>query len=244
MMEIKISSEKGLKGYTLIEGFPGTGLVGPMAASYIIEKLGMEMVGYIYSDRFPPIAAVHGGVPMHTARLYADPKSKLVVVFSEFMIPVDAIYQLSDELISFVRKNGISRIISIGGMPSQNPSSAAYVISSQPGVVGKGGKQGLKPVNEGVIAGVSAMLMSSAVELGIQAVDLLVEVNPEVMDPHYAEVAIKGLGALTGIEIDTKELEEEAKEVDTKVRDMLKKAKESHDHYAKSAQEFGPPSYA
>ena len=244
MMEIKISSEKSLKGYTLIEGFPGTGLVGPMAASYIIEKLGMEMVGYIYSDRFPPIAAVHGGVPMHTARLYADPKSKLVVVFSEFMIPVDAIYQLSDELISFVRKNGISRIISIGGMPSQNPSSAAYVISSQPGVVGKGGKQGLKPVNEGVIAGVSAMLMSSAVELGIQAVDLLVEVNPEVMDPHYAEVAIKGLGALTGIEIDTKELEEEAKEVDTKVRDMLKKAKESHDHYAKSAQEFGPPSYA
>ncbi len=244
MMSIKISSEKSLKGYTLIEGFPGTGLVGPMVASYIIEKLGMEMVGYIYSDRFPPIAAVHGGFPMHTARLYADPKSKLAVVFSEFMIPVDAIYQLTDELISFVRKNGVAKIISIGGMPSQNPSSTAYVISSQPGLLGKGGKQGLKPVNEGVIAGVSAMLMISAAELGIPVMDLLVEVNPEVMDPKYAEVAIKGLGTLTGIEIDTKELEEEAKEVDAKVRDMLKKAKDSHEHYAKSAQDFGPPSYA
>jgi uncharacterized protein len=244
MMEIKISSEKSLKGYTLIEGFPGTGLVGPMAASYIIEKLGMEMIGYIYSDRFPPIAAVHGGVPMHTARLYADQKSKLAVVFSEFMIPVDSIYPLADELISFVRKNGISKIISIGGMPSQNPSGAAYVISSQPNLVGKSSKQGLKPVSEGVIAGVSAMLMTSAVELGIPVIDLLVEVNPELMDPKYAEVAIKGLGALTGIEIDTKELEEEAKEVNKKVGDMLKKAKESHDHYAKSAQEFGPPSYA
>ena len=77
MIEIKLFKEQNLKGYSLIEGFPGIGLVGPMAASYMIEKLGMEYVGYIASDLFPPIAVVHDGQPMHTARIYADKKNKL-----------------------------------------------------------------------------------------------------------------------------------------------------------------------
>ena len=44
MINIKIFKKKDLKNYTLIEGFPGLGLVGPMAISYIIEKLGMDYI--------------------------------------------------------------------------------------------------------------------------------------------------------------------------------------------------------
>ena len=58
MIEIKLFKEQALKGYTLIEGFPGAGLVGPMASSYIIEKLGMEYIGKIESEQFPPIAVI------------------------------------------------------------------------------------------------------------------------------------------------------------------------------------------
>ena len=58
MIEIRLFKDQNLKGYTFIEGFPGAGLVVPMASSYMIEKLGMEYVGYLNSDMFPPIAAV------------------------------------------------------------------------------------------------------------------------------------------------------------------------------------------
>ena len=34
-----------LDGYTLIEGFPGMGLVGTIAAKYIVEKLNYEYIG-------------------------------------------------------------------------------------------------------------------------------------------------------------------------------------------------------
>lgn len=244
MIEMRLHSDTSLKGYTLIEGFPGAGLVGPMAASYMIDKLAMKSIGHIESDLFPPIAAVHDGVPMHTARIYADAKNKLVVVLSEFTIPQNVIYQLANELLSFVRKNGIREVVSIGGMPSPKPSETAYIIASDPELAKKAAKQGLKPVNEGVIAGVSALLITGAREFNIPTVDVLVEVNPLIMNPKYAEVAIWGLSKLLGIKIDTKELEGEAKEVESRVREMLKKAKDSHEHYSKATEEVGPPSVA
>ncbi len=244
MIEIVLHGDQNLKGYTLIEGFPGAGLVGPMAASYMIEKLGMKGIGHIESDLFPPIAAVHDGEPMHTARIYADSKNKLVVVLSEFTIPQSVVYQLANELLSFVRKNGIKEIVSIGGMPSQKPTDTAYVISSKPELAKAVAKQGLKPVKEGVIAGVSALLITGAKPFDIPALDVLVEVNPVIMDPKYAEVAIGGVSKLLGIKIDTSELESEAKEVEARVRDMMKKAKEGHEHYSKATEEVGPPSVA
>ncbi len=243
MIEIVLHGDVTLKGYTLIEGFPGAGLVGPMAASYMIEKLGMKNIGHIESDLFPPIAAVHGGVPMHTARLYVDTKNKLVVVFSEFTIPQNVIYQLANELLSFIRKTGIAEMVSIGGMPSQKQTGTAYVISTDQEVIKKAKKQGLKLVQEGVIAGVSALLITGAKEFQIPMTNLLVEVNPAIMDPKYAETAIEGLRKLIGINIDLSDLEKESKEVELRVRDMVKKAKDTHEHYNRATEEVsGPPS--
>ena len=243
MLEIKLFKDQNLKGYTLIEGFPGAGLVGPMAASYIIEKLNMQYIGYIDSDLFPPITAVHSGVPMYTARLYADPKNKLVVVLSEFTIPTNAVHALGMELLSFVRKNNIAKIISIGGIPSQQISENAFMIASQQSLIKEGQKYGIKPIEEGVIAGVSAVLLTGASDFNIPMINILVEVNPEIMDPKYAEIAISALNKLLGINIDLKELDKEAKLVEAKVREMLKKTKETHDHYDKAAEAVEPPTY-
>ncbi|MGC8548027.1 MAG: proteasome assembly chaperone family protein [Candidatus Micrarchaeia archaeon] len=243
MMQIKLFEEKNLKGYTLIEGFPGAGLVGPMAASYIIEKLNMKYIGYIDSDLFPPITAVHDGVPMFTARIYEDDKNKLAVVLSEFTIPTNAVHDLGLELLSFVRKYGIAKIISIGGMPSQQLSNNAFVIASQKDLFDRAVKLGLKPIEEGVIAGVSAVLLTGASQLNIPMIDILVEVNPEIMDPKYAEIAINALNKLMNTQIDLSELEKETKEVESKVREILKKAKETHEHYNKAAEAVEPPTY-
>ncbi len=247
MIEIKLFKDRSLKGYSLIEGFPGIGLVGPMAASYMIEKLEMEYIGYIRSDLFPPIAAVHNGIPMNTARIYADTKDKLVVVLSEFTIPTSVVYQLGSELMSFMRKNGIGNIISIGGTPTQKQGPAPYIISSDSAMVKKAAAQGIKRIQEGVIAGVSAVLMTSADEFGITASNLLVEVNPVIMDPKYAKTAIQGLQKLTGLKIDLADLDKETKEVEARVREMLKKAKDTHEHYneaAAGAGAEGPSMYA
>jgi uncharacterized protein len=245
MIEIKLFKEQNLKGYSLIEGFPGIGLVGPMAASYMIEKLEMEYIGYIASDQFPPIAVVHNGQPMHTARLYADRKNKLIVVFSEFTIPSNMVYPLGSEIISFIREYSIARLISIGGMPTQKQQNVPYIISSDAATIKKAASQGIKQIREGVIAGVSAVLLTTASTFDIPTINMLVEVNPAIMNPKYAETAIQGLNKLIGIDIDLNELEKEAKEVEAKVREIMTKASASKEHYQKQAgEDAGQSMYA
>ncbi|MDE1860986.1 MAG: proteasome assembly chaperone family protein [Candidatus Micrarchaeota archaeon] len=244
MIEIKLFKDCNLSGYTLIDAFPGAGLVGPMAGSYIIEKLGMEYIGYIDSDAFPPIAAIHGGMPMFPARLYKDDKYKIALVISEFVIPSDVIYQLSRELLAFVRKNRIAMVISLSGMPAQKQSTNAFIASPNAGLVDKAAKQGLKKIDEGVVAGVGAILMTNSEQFNVISANILVEVNPQLMDPKYAEIAIEGLNKIIGTNIDLKALDEEAKVVEAKIKEMLKKMKESPEHYNNAAEATGPSMYA
>ena len=244
MIEIKLFEEHDLAGYTLIEGFPGVGLVGPMANSYIIESLSMEYIGYISSDGFPPITAIHGNKPMFPVRIYKDAKDKLAVIISEFTIPTNLVYQLAEEITEFVRKYKIERIISIGGIPNQKPKDVAYFITSEEDLSEKVKKTGIMPIEEGVVAGVSAILLVNGEQYNIPTIDLLVEANPTIMDPKYAEVAILNLNKIINVKINTEELEKEAKLVETKVRDILKKTKDSHDSYTKAVDATGPSMYA
>lgn len=244
MIEIKLFKNQDLKGYTLIDAFPGAGLVGPMAGSYIIEKLRMEYIGYIDSDSFPPIAAIHYSIPMFPARIYKDDKYKLLVAMSEFLIPADSVYRLSMELLAFVRKYEIKKVISISGMPTGTPTGTPYVTSPDVAVLKKAGKSGIKSINEGVVAGVGAVLMTNSNRFNVESMNILVEVNPQIMDPKYAETALIGLNKIIDIDIDLKDLEAEAKVVETKIRDMLKKMKETPEHYNKSTEATGPSMYA
>ena len=58
--DIEIVEVKPIEGEGLvfIEGFPDIGLVGAIAASYLIDKLQLEEVGYIDAVLLPPIISV------------------------------------------------------------------------------------------------------------------------------------------------------------------------------------------
>ncbi len=232
MLQIKLTDKEDLSGYTLLEVFPGVGLVGAMAGSYIIEKLEMENIGRIESDLFPQITAVHNAVPMFPSRVYKSDKFKLVLFMAEFSMPPGVIYPLSQEILSFARKYQIKRIVSVGGLPSQKPSGVIYITSSDQAVLKDASNLGIKPIEDGVIAGISASLLAYSNEYEIPTMDILVEVNPAIMDPKYAEIAITGLNKLLGIEIDLSELHKEAKIVDAKIRELLKKVKEHQQQMA------------
>ena len=83
---------------------------------------------------------------MFPARLYMDKGYKIIVAMSEFVIPATSVYLLSRELLAFIRKSGIARVISISGMPAQKPSETIFVTSPDPDIMKKAVKLGLKPI--------------------------------------------------------------------------------------------------
>ena len=247
MIEIKMQ-KKNLDGYTFIEGFPGAGLVGPMAINYLVEKLGMENIGYLESDRFPPLISIHDDVPMHPVRIYISEKLKLVTIFAEFAIPIEMTFELSNAVYSdIIKKGGVDRVVSISGIPTQQeevPKDVFGVASSKKLVKDVIEKNGLKPIGDGMATGVNALILGMAMNDNMDDINILVPINPALIDPEYAVLAIKSMNSILGVDIDTAELDKEAKLVESKVKDIMKKTKETHETYKKSLDDTGPSMYA
>ncbi|HTT26525.1 MAG TPA: PAC2 family protein, partial [Thermoplasmata archaeon] len=61
-LQIVDTRDESLKGAMLIVGFPTHGLVGSVAASYLVHTLDMASIGYMISDEFPPTVIMEEGV--------------------------------------------------------------------------------------------------------------------------------------------------------------------------------------
>jgi len=245
MIEIKLFKQLDFKDYTLIEGFPGAGLVGPMTISYIIDKLQMQYIGYLQSETFPPLVSIHKGEAMPPIRVYCAEKEKLLTIFAEFAITIELVSEMSKTVYDFIRKNNITKIYSIGGIPAQGENDKTpFVISSDPAILKSAKDNGMKPVEEGVATGVSALLLMKASMDKLKDTNIMVPVQQNIIDPLYAEIAINGLNKLMNLNIDVAELDKEAKMVEAKIKTLVNKHKESLESHKKAIDDTGPSMYA
>lgn len=245
MIEIKMFRKMDLSKYTFIEGFPGIGLVGPMAISYIIDKLSLEYVGYMESTDFPPLISVHDTKPMPPIRVYASQQYKIVTIFAEFAVPLELVYEMTSAVYNFISANRISSIMSISGIPvlSGTALNSAMVVASRDSELKSAMKVGLKPIREGVATGITALLLKRAALDSFPDTSIMVPLEQNVANPKYAKVAIEAVNSLLGLKIDTDELSKEAKEMEEKLKELMKRHAETHESYKKAIDE-GPSMYA
>ncbi|MBI4399647.1 proteasome assembly chaperone family protein [Candidatus Micrarchaeota archaeon] len=241
-MAVKIieTSKFDLKNPILIEGFPGIGLVGTISANYLVEKLKMEPLGYITSEKFPPFSAVHNYQPMHPARIYKSKKHNIVVILSEFIVPLSTVHDLSTKIMEWSKQRKIKEIITLGGISIQGEQDTVYGIASTPKLakhVEKNGKVSL--IREGATTGISGILLADCAAISFPALSLLAESKPDYLDPRAASMVLEALKGITGIKFDTRELIKEEKAIQTKLKEVMDKAKNASEHY-KKVEELGP----
>lgn len=239
-VEIVTTKKIKMKNPVLIEGFPGMGLVGTISASYIVEKLKMEQIGYIKSELFPPMAAVHNHIPMHPARVYGSSKLNMIVILSEFVIPIGIVQELAESIFAFAKTVGVKQIISLGGITIKGEQDEVYAIASNMDLVNKVSKyKTVKMIKEGATTGVTGVLLARGADEGFDVVSLLAEAQPEYMDPRAASMVIEVLNEMLGLKIETASLDQEAKTIESKMREVMSKAKASQTNY-KKAESLGP----
>ena len=233
-IEFHFISKPKLKKPILVEGFPGLGLVGTISASYLIEKLKMEPLGYITGEQFPPLAAVHNHRPLYPARMYYSQKHDLVVFISEFVVPIGAVNELADKIYDFARKNRVRKIISLGGITIKGEQETVYSIASLPELTSKLEKmRRVKLIKEGATTGVTGVLLAKGAVENYPVISLLAESQEGYMDPKAASMVLETLSDLLHISIDTSALENEARLIDDKVKHVMSRAKSAHADYKK-----------
>lgn len=212
-VEIKKTANIGnLNRPTIIVGFPGTGLVGSVAAAHMVDILKLDFGGYIASDEFAPLAAIHDYTPMPPARFHYSEKHNIILILSEMSVPISLASPLADSIFELAKSTRAQRIISVGGISLKEGKNEVYVIASQKNLVKEAAEKKIaKPIREGATTGVTGLLLTKGVLNNFPVITLLAESSEEYLDADAASRVLKALSKLLKIEINTARLDKEAK---------------------------------
>ncbi|MFP4005535.1 MAG: proteasome assembly chaperone family protein [Candidatus Hadarchaeia archaeon] len=245
-IEIKIiEKEKPKKESTVILAFPDVGLVGPIAVKHLIKDLEMEEIGYITSDTFPPITAVHNSRPTYPIRIYG--KSDLISVTSEIPITPDLINPFSNEITGWLEKIKAKNIVILGGLPRQNREEIdeppIHGIPSNKDAEVKLKDNDLHVLEEGFISGINGVLLRSLAERNVPGIYLMSEAHRNYPDPGAAASILEALNDLEGLSINVDELRKKEEEIKVAARDLMRQTQKTMQEAEKNREEEIPMMY-
>lgn len=214
------------KNPLILVGFPGVGLVGSVAASYFVEKSGFKLVGYIASNEFAPLAAIHNYTPLPPVRMYYSKDKNILVVLSEIVVPVAVSNELAQKIFDLAKEFKAERIISVGGISLKETENAVYLVGSEKTEVDSYiSKRIGKSIKEGATTGVTGTLLATGSLSGYSILAILAEANPDFVDPKAASNALQALSKIIGIPVNTLELDKDARALSQGAKETLIKSK-------------------
>ena len=233
--DVKICNfeEVDLKDATVIAGFPSIGLVSTIAANYLIDALNLKQIGCVTSSQFPALSVVHTGEPLSPVRIYSGSQpgaGKIVVFVSEFKPKPNLINSISEGIMNWVSEKQCKLLISPEGMVVEGKDSngsevEAYAIGSTEKARGMLMSKEIPQFKNGIIAGVSGVLLNLGKQAKVDVISILAEAHPNYPDARAAAAAINVMASIMGVEINVKPLYEESERIEMQLQKMHKQAK-------------------
>jgi uncharacterized protein len=216
----------------VIVGVPEVGLVGTIAASYLVEHLELPEIANVDSDLFPPVIVVHDSEPKQPIRIFG--KGELAIVLSEIPLVSRLSYEFASQLVEWCRAKQSKMIVGVTGLPSE--ARAEVTADSKPVVLAVSNDASLRksikaigaePFEHGLIASTYATLLRRCVNLGVPNLTLLAESYAAFPDPGAAAAAVQVLSKLLSVSVDVKKLLEGAEEIRLKTRGLMSQTQEA-----------------
>ena len=243
---IKFLAKPKLKRPIFIEGLPGMGYVGKLAAEHIVGELGAKKFAELYSPHFPHHVYVEekGMVRLVMNEFYwATSKGKhlIILVGDVQATSPQGHYEVVDKILDVVKRFGVKQLFTLGGFatgryPLGKPKVVGVV--SHPKLMDRYRKCGVV-IEEGggPIIGASGLILGLGKLRGMEGVCLLGETHGMMADHRAAESVLEVLTRILGIKVDTTDLERRAKkterllsrirmEIERRARQEMRRAEE------------------
>ncbi|WP_436910532.1 proteasome assembly chaperone family protein [Halosimplex marinum] len=212
----------------LVEGLPGVGHVGKLAAEHLLEELDSEPVERVHSTHFPPQVSVdEGRTQLAGAEFHAvrpeDGQDMLVLTGDHQAQDNTGHYGLTDTFLDVADDHGVSRVFALGGVPTGElieeysvlgAATADEVVEDLEDV----GVEFREDEPAGGIVGVSGLLLGLGERRGFEAACLMGETSGYLVDPKSAQAVLEVLQEVVDFEVDYASLEERADEMEEVVR--------------------------
>lgn len=211
------------KAPSILVGLPDVGLVGAIAVSYCIDKLGMEELGYIDSVKFPPLLIIKESVVKNAVRIYG--RDNLIAIISDLPFPPFIMNYFFKNLVSWIKTLNPRVIIGITGLSTHD-----RIQINKPEVAGIAttmdareilDQAGVRLLSNGIFTGVYAGLIKECSIQNIPSITLFAESYLNFPDPAASLEALAITSKILNIHIDLKQLEEEAERIKINMRELM-----------------------
>jgi uncharacterized protein len=233
MAHVDVVEPVELDGATMVEGLPGVGLVGKIAADHLVEAFGMTHYANVHCEGIPKVAVYQEGeAALRTpVRLYADADRNLLVLQSDVPITPDAATAFADCVGDWFADDGVFPIYLSGiGREKDDAPPSMYGVGVGRGIDRLDAAGIATPAETGLVSGPTGALLNDAVEHGRAAVGLVVESDPRFPDPEAARVLItEGIEPLADVSVGVDDLVDHAEEIRAAKERLAKRMQEGGD---------------
>ncbi|MFP4115999.1 MAG: proteasome assembly chaperone family protein [Candidatus Aenigmatarchaeota archaeon] len=246
--ELKIIEEPDLENPVLVEGLPGIGNVGRIAAEYLIKHLDAKKFAELYSPYFMPIVLIHDDeISLLKFKFYYWKNSDgndIIFLIGDTQAGKDGSkghFEIAKKVIDFAEEMGVERIITLGGYGTGDLEDE---VEGEPDVLGAVTNSRLVDEYEeyninfedtdskiGMIVGGTGLLLGMAKKRGMEGLSIMSETAgfPLLTDPKSAESVVRALSDILEIEVPLDDIEEKVGEMEDflkKLENVQKKAME------------------
>jgi proteasome assembly chaperone (PAC2) family protein len=163
-----------------IQGLPGFGNVGRIAAHLLIKFCDAKPFAELYSPSFPDYVSLNSKGICHLPRyeFYYAPmvKNNLVIMTGEIQPSFDDVvahYEVCEEVIDFVETLGCHFIVTMGGIPIAEDKAQVYIAATSPRLATEFMEKGAVIYSKGRIVGGTGLTLAIAKERKLEGVSLL-----------------------------------------------------------------------
>jgi uncharacterized protein (TIGR00162 family) len=222
-IETEVVADPTLDDPVLVEGLPGVGHVGKLAAEHLVEEFDSELVRRVYADDFPPQVTVEDDVAqlVHAAfhAVDAGGRDLLVLTGDHQAGSASGHYRLTDAFLDVAAEFGVERAFALGGVPTGELVEEYTVVGA---VSDRDLIDDLEDVGvefrqdepAGGIVGVSGLILGLGARRDLSAACLMGETSGYLVDPKSARTVLEALEDLLGFEVDFSSLEDRAEEME------------------------------
>ncbi len=173
-------SKPVLKNPIFVQGLPGFGNVGKIAAHLLIKFCSAKPFMELYSPSFPDYVSISskGICNLPRYEFYAAPmeKNDFIVMTGDTQPSYDDVlghYRICGEILDVVQNYNCSMIVTIGGMPMTEEKAQVYVAATSPRLAQEFMDKGAVIYSKGRIVGATGLMLGLAKERGLEGLCLL-----------------------------------------------------------------------
>jgi proteasome assembly chaperone (PAC2) family protein len=163
-----------------VQGLPGFGNVGRIAAHLLIKFCEAKLFAELYAPSFPDYVSISSKGIAYLPRyeFYSAPmdKNNLIIMTGETQPSFDDVlahYQVCDDIVDFVERLGCHFIVTMGGVPLTGEKTQVYIAATSANLATEFMEKGSVIYSKGRIVGGTGLTLALAKERGLDGVCLL-----------------------------------------------------------------------